>query len=340
MNVKRPSNLDDDEIGTEGSHEKPRSVPTVMSYTLARLELADVCREFADTTATDYFQGIEVSYDKILQLDRKIHEAYRRLPEFFLFDLTNRQRFSELYKQRPTIAWQRCLIQQGYHSRLCRLHRQFFIRGARDPLLSYSHVICLDSARKVIQIKRIMDEEEPCFKQNSSMVRSIIHHVFMAAVILLMDVCFNWDDILGDRRREEVLDACRMLSKAQQSSPVVREGISGMMEILRKHWHYDKSRAIGLPGSDQSLPSPAIAAPPETERLRAIPSQKLGFSDISFTGNDDPLSNPNTVVNDGDRQLEDIWSEMLDQGGNVVSEGPEWMNLLTELTNLAEPSSN
>lgn len=344
MNVQHPSNLDDDEIGSEESvDEKPSSVPTVMSYTLARLELAVVCREFADATVDDHFQGLEISYDKILQLDRKIHEAYQRLPEFFLFDLTNRQRFNNLYKQRPTIAWQRCLIQQGYYSRLCRLHRQYFIRGARDPLLSYSHVLCLESARKVIQIKRIMDEEEPSFKPNSSVVWSIVHHVFMAAVILLMDVCFNWDDIMGDRRREEVLDACRMLSKAQQSSSVVREGISAMMEILRKHWYHDKekSRAIGFPASDQSPSGPAIAASLETEGLRVLPSHKPGFSDICFIGSVAPLSNPaNAVANGGDRQLEDIWSELLDQGGNFVSEPPEWMDLLTELTNVAGPSSN
>ncbi|KAJ9313963.1 transcriptional regulator family: Fungal Specific TF [Paecilomyces variotii] len=344
MNVQHPSNLDDDEIGSEESvDEKPSSVPTIMSYTLARLELAVVCREFADATVDDHFQGLEISYDKILQLDRKIHEAYQRLPEFFLFDLTNRQRFNNLYKQRPTIAWQRCLIQQGYYSRLCRLHRQYFIRGARDPLLSYSHVLCLESARKVIQIKRIMDEEEPSFKPNSSVVWSIVHHVFMAAVILLMDVCFNWDDIMGDRRREEVLDACRMLSKAQQSSSVVREGISAMMDILRKHWYHDKdkSRAIGFPASDQSPSGPAIAASRETEGLRVLPSHKPGFSDICFIGSVAPLSNPaNAVANGGDRQLEDIWSELLDQGGNFVSEPPEWMDLLTELTNVAGPSSN
>ncbi|KAL4942556.1 hypothetical protein BDV06DRAFT_161921 [Aspergillus oleicola] len=377
MNVKRPSNLDDNEIDSIGRvDEKPSSVPTVMSYTLARLELAVVCREFADATVADHFLGLEVSYSKILQLDRQIHEAYQRLPEFFLFDLTNRQRFSELFKQRPTFAWQRCLIQQGYHSRLCRLHRQYFIRGARDPLLSYSHVLCLESARKVIQIKRIMDEEEPRFKPNSSAVWSIVHHVFMAAVILLMDVCFNWDDIMGDRRREEVLDACRMLSKAQQSSSVVREGISAMMEILQKHWNlnHDKERsratigfptAAAVPGQSQSQSQsqsrPAIDVPLELEEAeagghRAMPSssssqQESGCSDAVLMGTfapppppppPPPLPNPsaNGAVNGGDRQLEDIWSELLDQGGNFVSEPPEWMDLLTELTNVAGPSGN
>ncbi|KAL4737939.1 hypothetical protein BDV11DRAFT_216323 [Aspergillus similis] len=361
MNVKRPSNLDDNEIGLEGrTNEKPSSAPTDMSYTIARLELAVVCREFADATVADHFLGREVDYSKILQLDRQIHEAYQRLPEFFLFDLTNRQRFGELYKQRPTLAWQRCLIQQGYHSRLCRLHRQYFIRGARDPSLSYSHVLCLESARKVIQIKRIMDEEEPTFKPNSSVVWSIVHHVFMAAVILLMDVCFNWDDIMGDRRREEVLDACRMLSKAQQSSSVVREGIGAMMEILQKYWHQhhdkEKSRAIGFPeaaapGRSQSQSRPAIDVPLEEETeaggRRALLStqQESGYSDAVLTGTvvDPPtLPNPsaNVAVNCVDRQLEDIWSELLDQGGNFVSEPPEWMDLLTGLTNVAGPSDS
>ncbi|RJE22316.1 hypothetical protein PHISCL_05360 [Aspergillus sclerotialis] len=154
---------------------------------------------------------------------------------------------------------------------------------------------------------------------------------------------FNWDDILEDRRREEVLDACRMLSKAQQSSYVVREGISAMMETLQKHWHHnrEKSRDIGFPGSEQYPPGPIITVPLETERLRAIPSHNLGRSDIDFTGNGAPQSDaPNAAANDGDRHLEDIWSDLLDQGGSFLSEGPEWIDLLTQLTNVAGPSSN
>jgi hypothetical protein len=65
-------------------------------------------------------------------------------------------------------------------------------------MYSYSHVVCLQSARRVLEIKRIMDDEVK-FKPNSPVVWSVMHNVIMAAVILLMDVCFNWDDILADK---------------------------------------------------------------------------------------------------------------------------------------------
>src|SRR5581483_7579206 len=112
------------------------------------------------------------------------------------------------YLQRPTIAWQRLLAQQGYHTRLVRLHRHFFLKGVKDPTYSYSHMVCVQSARRVLEIKRIMDEEEPIFSPPSSTVWSVMHHSFLSAVVLMMDVCFNWDDILADQKRNEVLEAC------------------------------------------------------------------------------------------------------------------------------------
>lgn len=95
MNVKHPSNIDDNAIELCGSDHVPAlSVPTSMSYAIQRLKLAYVCREIVDETAVEHFQGLEVNYEKILELDRKLHQAYKELPDFFRLDATSRRRYA------------------------------------------------------------------------------------------------------------------------------------------------------------------------------------------------------------------------------------------------------
>ncbi|KAJ5377991.1 uncharacterized protein N7496_005400 [Penicillium cataractarum] len=340
MNVRRPLNREDDIIGIETG--LPLIMPTCMSYTLQRLKLAEVCREIVDAAAPYHLQGKELPYETVLDLDRKLQQAYSEIPAFFRFDQSSRRQFATLYLQRREIAWQRAFIQQGYHSRLCRLHRQYFIRGARDPRYSYSHVVSLQSARKVLEVKRIMDEEEPLFTVNSSFFWAVMHHVFMAAVILLIDVCFNWDDILASKRKEEVLDACRLLSRAQQCSSVAREGINAMMGILRKHWKQER-RPITSSGTQARQPSSpgfdasALHDQSDIQTAGHVEDSKTVRFDDPEQKHDQSIDPVNSEL--GQIPLEDLWSQMLDESAHVALNTPDWMDLLTELTNATVPGS-
>jgi len=327
MNVWRPLNIEDDDIETCDTAQ-PMSDPTCMSYAHHRLRLAEVCRQIVDQIGPEHLQGADVPYEKILDLDRKLHSAHAELPVFFRYDQHSRREFSELYRERPMLAWQRAFIQQGYHSRLCRLHRQYFVRGARDPRYSYSHVVSLQSARKVLEVKRIMDEEEPLFAPNSSFFWAVMHHVFMAAVTLLIDVCFNWDDILAEKRKEEVLEACRMLSRAQQTSSIAREGINAMMGILRKHWKQERQ----LPPLQESMnPEAAFYS-----SIFPVPSGMQAAKSL-YVSSEQDLSAPTHSFDSAnpaaDIPLEDLWSEMLNNSAHSGLNTPEWMDMLTELNN-------
>lgn len=344
MNVRRPLNIEDDSI--EGETGLPLSTPTCMSYTLQRLKLAETCREIVDVAGPYHLRGQEAPYDTILELDRKIHQAYAELPAFFCFDQSSRRQFARLYRERPEIAWQRALGQQGYHSRICRLHRPYFVRGARDPRYSYSHVVSLQSARKVLEIKRIMDEEEPKFTPNSSYFWAVMHHVFMAAVILLIDVCFNWDDILANKRKEEVLEACKLLSRAQQFSPVAREGINTMMGILRRYWKQEKRADPGEGMQAAPTPPPGLDVSVLLDQS-ALPTAS-NAQDFKDRHSDIPANEQNIPIHEppmdfvnaelGSVPLEDFWSQMLDESAHITLDTPDWTDLLTELTNVTAPS--
>lgn len=339
MAVNQPLNVEDEEIDDK-KDGVPFSTPTEMSYSLCRLKLAVVCRQIVDEMAFYHFHDQEVPYEKILGLDQKLHGLSAELPEFFRFDQASRRKYAALFRERPTLAWQRALAQQGYYSRFCRLHRYYFVRGARDPRYSYSHVVSLRSARKVLEVKRIMDEDEPIFTPHSSVIWAVMHHVFMAAVILLIDVCFNWDDILAEKRKQEVLDACRMLSRAQQFSPIAREGINAMMGILRKHWKHEKhSTSHDVPGIHATATS-NIAMFDTLHSDFPTPvslGAKGGPLTLKITDSQPALAGPGNTLT-SPLPLEDIWAGMLDSGANVELDIPDWTDLLTELTNATFPS--
>ncbi|KAJ9490208.1 hypothetical protein VN97_g3070 [Penicillium thymicola] len=339
MVVKQPLNVEDEDID-HSENGVPLSTPTAMTYSLCRSKLAVVCRHIVDEMAYYHFHEQEVPYEKILELDQKLHKISAELPSFFRFDQTSRREYSALYRERPTLAWQRALVQQGYHSRLCRLHRHYLVRGAKDPKYSYSHVVALRSARKVLEVKRIMDEEYPVFTPHSSVIWAVMHHVFMAAAILLIDVCFNWDDILAEKRKEEVLDACRMLSRAQQSSPIAREGIKAMMGILRKHWKHEKrvsSRDLQEPSASSNSNSTTLnASQPGIPTPASLDPKSVTFPSEISNGQSTVYSSEYALLSP--LPLEDLWAEMLESSANVELSTPDWTDLLTELTNVSFPS--
>lgn len=300
-----------------------------MSFFLERLKLAETCRCIVDTISAEQLTGTEVEYSKVLDLDRKIQDTQAQSPDFLRLDPSSRRRYAALYKDHPTIAWQGCILQQAWYSRLCRLHRPFFIRGARDPTYSYSYMTGLSAARKVLEIKRLMDEEEPRFSPSSSMIWSIMHHVFMAAVMLLLDVCYNADDILADKRKEEVLDACRMLSKAQQSSALVKEGIDAMMGVLQGNYN-----RIGNPVSTTSGLVPGVRVDALDSQMLAPPVVVEGPMRASFI---DPPASSDRIRAQEDRDLEEIWSDLIDNGGNMDFDAEDWTGLFSNLTRGTQP---
>ncbi|PCG95297.1 Transcription factor [Penicillium occitanis (nom. inval.)] len=342
MALDIPANIPDENLCTleNGGGSLPDNVPTTMSYFIFRLKLSFYCRDIVDYTCRERLEGVDVPYNKIMELDQKWHEYNKQLPEFFRLDNISRRKYAQVYANSPQIAWQRLLVQQGSHSRLCRLHRTYFIRGARDPAYSYSHMICLQAARRVIEIKRIMDKEFPDTPSVTT-AWSVMHHVFMAAVILLMDTCFNWDDILADRRKEEILEACRMLDRARRASRLVREGINAMMDILQSRWRPISSDQLS---SSQQEEHPAqhqedtdFHSTREAERTGAQRRIEDVSASTALYPSTDADNNASFAIDATEDacDLENMWSEFLDSGAMMTGSPNEWMGLLSDLTESA-----
>jgi hypothetical protein len=73
MAVKKPLNLNDEEIADEGVLlAQPVGQPTCMSYFLIRLRLVETMRALIDRAPLSGFDPYEVSYNHILQIDATI----------------------------------------------------------------------------------------------------------------------------------------------------------------------------------------------------------------------------------------------------------------------------
>lgn len=323
MNVRLPRNVEDTHID-QPDGVQPLSTPTAMSYTLCRVQLAVVSRHIVDETASQLFQGKCIPYEKIIELHGMLRDSLDKLPEFYRFGQAHQTRYATLYRERPVFAWQRSMLQLGYHHRICRLHRQYFVRGAKDPKYSCSHIVCLRSARTIIEIKRVMDEEEPVMEPSSSLIWAVMHHVFMAAVILLMDVCFNWEDVLAEKRKEEVIAACRMLTRAQRTSPVARRAVDAMMDILRRYWTQRGLKCLQVEQVNRAI----LASANNTTILP-----------VEAPANVPTPGTPTTLASFVEAPLEDMWAQMLDGSAYGGLDTPDWTELLNDLTNANFPGT-
>ncbi|KAJ6153691.1 hypothetical protein N7470_006650 [Penicillium chermesinum] len=318
VKVNRPLNIEDEDLATEVA--APLSTPTCMSYTLCRLRLSEICRQIIDELAPYHLDGREAPYEVILDLDHRLRDAYAEVPSF------------SVLTRSPNDSMQ-LSTSRGHHSR----GKNASSSKAGKP----GYAGCTDNgssaARKTLEVKRVMDEEAPLFVPTSSFFWTVMHHVFIASVILLMDVCFNWDDVLAERRKQEVWDACRMMRRAQQVSSVARQGISDMMAVMRKYWKQDK--LLGSRGLQDDISS---ANDIRLEGPVLVPNDGTGRpAQLTPMGQETTIHEARPAGADSSSfpsfRMEDAWSELLDDSGGVGLDTPGWMDMLSELGTTTMP---
>ncbi|PMD20688.1 hypothetical protein NA56DRAFT_573765 [Hyaloscypha hepaticicola] len=216
-----PSNAEDCDIPTgithitEDSYSKPLSTPTTITYFLWRLQIATPSRKVTDLLTPTFCTSPDIDnsdemYSNILLLDQKYQQLLKSLPPFF--QLTNRmnpKEYSALIKDKPYLEPQRYLINFVLHTNLARLHRRFLIRGSTQPKFAYSRMQCIQSTETVLEVRNLVIGN----KGIGSFTYFLLAHFFMAAVILAMDVCFNPNEIRVEKRKQDVLRACRVLEE-------------------------------------------------------------------------------------------------------------------------------
>lgn len=248
-----PQNIDaEDLIRTDSPMDRPLSEPTTMSYSIQRIKLANLCREAIDLIPISVFDASKLDYKQVVALDQRFLVFLEEIPIFLRSDEQSIQQSEHVVARYPQMRVQRQALSMLTHTRRCKLHQPFLIRGLVDSLYSYSRIASLKSARAVLELKRRIETSDMTnlphnrYRLSSSYV---IYHTFMATVVLVMDLCFkkkfsvdhgksnSVDDDDDETRvtKAEVMEACRSLHRDQSTAGLGTAYLASLMDVLRKY---------------------------------------------------------------------------------------------------------
>jgi hypothetical protein len=315
-----------------------------MSYYIQRIKVATICRDVIDMMPLTSFELGTVNYQDVINLDRKFEAFFRDLPAFFKIDERHIRESESIMRQRPHMQIQRYALGMIAQTRRCKLHQPFLIRRSVQHHYDYSRRISLESARTVIRMKELLHiEGGEDFVAVSARHTGIVYHVFMATIVLVMDLCFN-KVVQGDEdaaRKAEVVAACKMLEDAKSESAMASNFLDSLMDVLRKH-------KVRLHNPHPSVASVETAAVHEEKGLplisAAVDSQRQPLNGIAGGGpsRHPPMSetqpqllydgNAMPVQDASQHYLSDfdaIWQEYVELGPNMGI--PGWDSLFSDL---------
>ncbi|OAP55012.1 hypothetical protein AYL99_10712 [Fonsecaea erecta] len=239
MNVEFPSNVDDKDITAEGNYDEPvLGSPTEMTFTIAKIRVSTVIRELIDTANKAKVNVDELDYEQILVFDKKLNDVYDSLPPYFRYEDASRPYVQEIYNARPYLERQRNFLLFGLYIRLSLLHRPFLTRSYKEPRYRYSRMVCLRSARIVIDLHKAMREV------SSGRMWLVMYHVFVATTTLVMDyACQRDDPQAATERKQEILNCYRILEAGEERDPEVKEGLATLKRITNE-WRMRSDSAL------------------------------------------------------------------------------------------------
>ncbi|KIN00788.1 hypothetical protein OIDMADRAFT_104493 [Oidiodendron maius Zn] len=234
MQVELPTNVDDIDINSSGVYGRPlESVPTDMTYCLIRAKLSVSIREIVDSANNTGCSPDSLPYDVVLLFDKKINESIidfaRVTSRYDAKDHLEHKEVDNPFHKPPLLSLMAEFCPQ---TKLIRLHRPYLARGARDPKYAYSRMMCLRSARCVIELgMKIMDSDEE-FAPNR--MWTIVYHFFVSVLVLVMDYSLNRKEPREDERKAEILDCFKWLEANQESSMLAKRALRQLRELLSK----------------------------------------------------------------------------------------------------------
>jgi hypothetical protein len=195
-----------------------------MKYFIYRIQAATLSREVTDHLPPSYVAspGIDSSdevYNTIILLDQKYQQFIKSLPSFYQLNMQHDTIGPSLLQEKPYLGWQRYMINFMVHTRLARLHAPFLIRGSTQHKFAYSRMQCIRSAETILEIRKIVIDD-----QNVGGLTYFLAQFLMAAVILVIDLCYNPGEIRASQRKQDVLQACRVLEEDLNAKTLTKNG--------------------------------------------------------------------------------------------------------------------
>ncbi|KEF62299.1 uncharacterized protein A1O9_00271 [Exophiala aquamarina CBS 119918] len=318
MIVKRPRNVDDKDLRQNPSLDQPISSPTVMSYYIQRINLADLCRRVADTMPLLNVEVSPINYQDIIALDKRFEAFLEELPTFLKTDEQSRMSSEEVMLKYPQLRAQRYALGMIALTRRCKLHQPFLIRGSINKGYHFSREVSLKSARSVIKLKKSVELEPGSVFASDVKLTGICHHIFMATIVLVTDLCFNRGHGDDEERHYEVVEALKILEEAKSRSRMVGEFVESLEDVLRRH----KVHLLNRPHTTNNVGSSNAQMDQPHKDLQTTESIRVNTSNPWETL-EDPMSYPS--------EFDSVWRDYVQLG--PVLQMPEWDSLFSDLDN-------
>jgi hypothetical protein len=304
MMTNKPLNINDEDIFDGMSRvEQPLSQPTVMSYLLQRIRLAEISRSIVDRTPLIMANLEGPSRDEIMDMDTELQMLINDVPPFFSM---SKAKLVETYKLDPAQAAN--ILHQGFivyfflYAKRSKLHLPYFTRGYFDTSYSSSREICVKSARLMIQSELRLEKSGLPTATRYKFVWLLLG-VFIASIVLLIDISINKTSPNHDKQRQEVSEAFRMLEQAKQESEIVAEFVDSLMHLLRKHKIPSPRHSATQQIQTASTEIIASSAPTFQEYSKSAPENSSGDSFSSIVASDNGDLN---MTSDGPFLVEDL----------------------------------
>ncbi|EXJ85808.1 hypothetical protein A1O1_06177 [Capronia coronata CBS 617.96] len=316
MCVNLPRNVNDTDLYHDNpSIDLPLSEPTIMSYYIQRIKVADICRSVVDVMPLSSPSISKIDYQDVIALDRKFEAFFEDLPWFFKMDDKSRAESDAIMRKYPHMRLQRYTLGTVALIQRCKLHQPFLIRRSAEGYYNYSRDVSLQCARAVISLKGVLDAEVGTMVHAPIQPGSIAYHIFMATIVLVMDICFNRNEGDDAARKAEVTAACKALEDCISRSRAACDFLSSVTETLRKY----KVKLHHPPGG---MVQEAIV-PASMEMFH--PSQDVLPISKQQPDNASSMDNTQHVFADFDK----IWKEYVEYGPNM--DMPDWDSLFNDL---------
>ena len=283
-----------------------------MAYYLQRIRLSEICRDVADLLWA--FDADEVSVGDIKATDAKFDVMLTELPMFLRWDEGNRTGYEHIDSKDVHMRLQRYTVHLMTHSRRCKFHLPFLLRASVDAEYAFSREACLRAARTVIRVQRDLTRESGSLWIANSRLCCILHLLFYATVVLVMDLSVNRDAGSEEARKKEIQEACNTLEGAKQRSAAAGMFLESLMAVMRKH-------RIKLKNHDRiGIESPAFAT-------RAAEASTLapGYVDV-FDGAQMDGEDSNNF------EFEEIWQTYIDMDSSMNPQS--WDALISDIENI------
>lgn len=209
-----------------------------MTFFLARVHLAHLCRDITDKGPVDALRAMMIPYDQIIALDRRFTNFLSSLPFFMQLDNQSLEKSRSVEEIFPRLPIMRYCLSALAHTRRCRLHQTFLLRQASDPQYLFSRQACLESARTVIQLfDEPLEARGGCSAMDKARMGLTVHFTHLGLVVIVMDLCVN-PDLEGQeegQRELEVSLALARLEPLRPLSPLLDRCLEALENLLHQH---------------------------------------------------------------------------------------------------------